>query len=121
MSRENNDFTEIARIILDGGGGPSNVTTIDNCITRLRLEVKDQALVNEKKIKSAGGAGVVRPSTTAVQVLVGTKVPFVADQFKNLCTLHPTATTYLSQPFPNTLPPRRFFFLLANPGSPRAH
>ena len=61
------------------------MTTIDNCITRLRLEVKDQALVNEKKIKSAGVAGVVRPSKTAVQVIVGTKVQFVADEFKKLC------------------------------------
>ena len=85
VSLGNNDFTEIARIILDGVGGPSNVTTIDNCITRLRLEVKDQALVNEKKIKSAGVAGVVRPSKTAVQVIVGTKVQFVADEFKKLC------------------------------------
>ena len=78
VSLANNDFTEIARVILDGVGGPENVTTIDNCITRLRLEVKDQALVNEKKIKSAGVAGVIRPSKTAVQVIVGTKVQFVA-------------------------------------------
>ncbi len=81
----NDDFTEIARIILDGVGGAGNVTTIDNCITRLRLEVKDQALVNEKLIKSAGVAGVIRPSKTAVQVIVGTKVQFVADEFKKLC------------------------------------
>ncbi|HJC48955.1 MAG TPA: N-acetylglucosamine-specific PTS transporter subunit IIBC [Candidatus Lachnoclostridium pullistercoris] len=85
VSLANNDFTEIARVILDGVGGPENVTTIDNCITRLRLEVKDQALVNEKKIKSAGVAGVIRPSKTAVQVIVGTKVQFVADEFKKLC------------------------------------
>lgn len=81
----NDDYTEIARIILEGVGGSGNVTTIDNCITRLRLEVKDQALVNEKKIKSAGVAGVIRPSKTAVQVIVGTKVQFVADEFKKLC------------------------------------
>ena len=53
------------------------------CITRLRLEVKDSSLVNEKKIKSAGAAGVIRPSKTAVQVIIGTKVQFVADEFKN--------------------------------------
>jgi PTS system N-acetylglucosamine-specific IIC component len=66
-------------------GGKGNITSIDNCVTRLRLEVKDQALVNEAKIKSAGISGVIRPGKTSVQVIVGTKVQFVADEFKKLC------------------------------------
>lgn len=81
----NNDFTEIAKIVLEGVGGPANVTSIDNCITRLRLEIKDYTLIDEHKIKSAGVAGVIRPSKTAVQVIIGTKVQFVADEFKKLC------------------------------------
>ena len=81
----NNDFTEVARIVLEGVGGKDNVTSIDNCITRLRLEIKDYTKVNEKKIKSAGVAGVIRPGKTSVQVIIGTKVQFVADEFKKLC------------------------------------
>ena len=81
----NNDYTAVAAKILEGLGGKDNVTSIDNCITRLRLEIKDQALVNEKVIKSAGVAGVVRPGKNSVQVIVGTKVQFVADEFKLLC------------------------------------
>ena len=81
----NSDYAAVAAIILEGLGGKENVTSIDNCITRLRLEVKDQALVDEKKIKSAGVAGVMRPGKTSVQVIVGTKVQFVADEFKKLC------------------------------------
>ena len=81
----NDNFTEVASIILEGLGGKDNVTSIDNCITRLRLEIKDYTLVNEKKIKSAGVSGVIRPSKNAVQVVVGTKVQFVADEFKKLC------------------------------------
>ncbi len=80
----NNDFTEVARIVLEGVGGKENVASIDNCITRLRLEIKDYTKVDEKKIKSAGVAGVIRPSKTAVQVIIGTKVQFVADEFKKL-------------------------------------
>ena len=68
----------------EGVGGKENVTSIDNCITRLRLEIVDQALVDEKKIKSAGVAGVIRPGKNSVQVVVGTKVQFVADEFKKL-------------------------------------
>lgn len=81
----NDDFTAIAQIVLEGVGGKENVTSIDNCITRLRLEIKDYTAVDEKKIKSAGVAGVIRPSKTAVQVIIGTKVQFVADEFKKLC------------------------------------
>ncbi len=81
----NDDFTEVARIVLEGVGGKGNVASIDNCITRLRLEIKDYTAVDEKKIKSAGVAGVIRPSKTAVQVIIGTKVQFVADEFKKLC------------------------------------
>ena len=81
----NNDYTAIAATILEGLGGKENVVSIDNCITRLRLEVKDNTAVDEKKIKSAGVAGVVRPGKTSVQVIIGTKVQFVADEFKKLC------------------------------------
>ena len=81
----NDNFTEVASIILEGVGGKGNVASVDNCITRLRLEIKDYTLVDEKKIKSAGVAGVVRPGKNAVQVVIGTKVQFVADEFKKLC------------------------------------
>ena len=78
------DFTTVAAIILEGVGGKGNVTSVDNCITRLRLEVKDRLLVDEKKIKSAGIKGIIRPGKTSVQVIIGPKVQFVADEFKNL-------------------------------------
>lgn len=80
----NDDFTKVAEIILEGLGGRENVTSLDNCITRLRMEIKDYTQVDEKKIKSAGVAGVMRPSKTAVQVVVGTKVQFVADELKKM-------------------------------------
>ena len=85
VTLSNNDYTAVAAKILEGLGGKDNVTSVDNCITRLRLEIKDQALVDEKVIKSAGVAGVVRPGKNSVQVIVGTKVQFVADEFKLLC------------------------------------
>ena len=79
------DYTAIAKKILEGCGGKENIASIDNCITRLRLEVKDITLVNDKVIKSAGVAGVMKPGKTSVQVIIGTKVQFVADAFTKLC------------------------------------
>lgn len=78
------NFDAMAHTILAGLGGKENLVTIDNCITRLRLEIKDMALVDEAKIKSAGVAGVVKVSQTNLQVVVGTQVQFVADALKQL-------------------------------------
>ena len=80
----NDDYTAMAQIILEGLGGKENVTSIDHCITRLRLEVKDRLLVDEKKIKSSGASGVIRPGKTAVQVVIGPKVQFVYEEFKKI-------------------------------------
>lgn len=80
----NDNFTEVAAIILKGVGGKENVVSVENCITRLRLEVKDNLLVDEKVIKSAGVSGIIRPGKTSVQVVIGTKVQFVADEFKKM-------------------------------------
>lgn len=80
----NNNYTEIAETILRGVGGKENVVSVDNCVTRLRLTIKDQAAVNEKVIKSAGVPGIIRPGKTSLQVIVGTQVQFVADEFKKL-------------------------------------
>ena len=84
VTLSNNDFTEVAKIVLEGIGGKENVASLDNCITRLRFEIKDYTKVDEKKIKSAGVAGVIRPNKTAVQVIIGTKVQFVADEMKKM-------------------------------------
>lgn len=80
----NKDYAAVAAVILEGIGGSGNIVSVDNCITRLRLEIKDYTKVDDKKIKSAGVSGVIRPSKTSVQVIVGTQVQFVADEFKRL-------------------------------------
>ena len=85
VTLSNSNYTAVAAVILEGLGGKGNITSVDNCITRLRLEIKDYTLVNEKKIKSSGVAGIIRPGKTSVQVIVGPQVQFVADEFKKLC------------------------------------
>lgn len=79
-----NNYTQVAQIILEGLGGVENITELDSCITRLRLEVKDYTKVNDKKIKSSGVSAVIRPSKTSVQVVVGPQVQSVADELNKL-------------------------------------
>ena len=80
----NDDFTAMAQVILEGLGGKENVVSVEHCITRLRLEVKDRLLVDEKKIKTSGASGVIRPGKTSVQVVIGPKVQFVYEEFKKI-------------------------------------
>ena len=80
----NNNFTAIAQAVLAGVGGKGNVSNVDYCATRLRFDVKDSSTVDEKAIKKAGAAGVIRPSKTACQVVIGPKVQFVYDELKKM-------------------------------------
>ena len=80
----NNNYTAVAAGVLAAVGGKENVTGADFCATRLRLDVKDSTLVNEKAVKAAGAAGVIRPSKNACQVVIGTQVQFVYDELKKM-------------------------------------
>ena len=70
--------------ILEGLGGKENITALDNCATRLRVEVKDMAPVNDAMLKKAGARGVMRPGKNSVQVIIGTKVQQVAEALRPL-------------------------------------
>lgn len=84
MVLSNSNYSDVARAIYQALGGAANVVSIDNCITRLRLDVKDSSAIDEKAIKAAGAAGVIKPGKNSVQVIIGTKVQFVADEMKKL-------------------------------------
>lgn len=74
----------MAATIYDGLGGDENVTSVDYCTTRLRVEVKDMDKVDEGKIKSTGVPGTNVVGTHNIQVIVGTSVQFVADEIEKL-------------------------------------
>ncbi|MCR5403642.1 MAG: N-acetylglucosamine-specific PTS transporter subunit IIBC [Butyrivibrio sp.] len=78
------DFTAMAGLVLAGLGGKDNIRELDYCATRIRAEIKDYTQVDEKMIRQAGVAGVIRPSKTTVQVVVGPKVQFVHDEIKKM-------------------------------------
>ena len=80
----NNNYTAIATGVLAAVGGKANITGADYCATRLRFEVKDSSAVNEKAVKAAGAAGVIRPSKTSCQVVIGPQVQFVFDELKKM-------------------------------------
>lgn len=84
LDTKTTDFTGMAQQILAGLGGKENIETVEHCVTRLRVDVKDNLKVDEKLIKRANISGVIRPSKNNVQVVVGPQVQFVYDEFKKL-------------------------------------
>lgn len=65
-------------------GGKENLIDIDNCVTRLRLKVKDTKEVDEAELKRLGARGVIKLNSTDLQVVVGTQVESLANDLKKL-------------------------------------
>lgn len=72
-----------AEQILKALGGADNIEDLEACITRLRVEVADQDVIDEAGLKAAGAFGVVRASD-AIQVVVGPEADTIAEDIKDL-------------------------------------
>ncbi|WP_458352463.1 N-acetylglucosamine-specific PTS transporter subunit IIBC [Peribacillus frigoritolerans] len=77
-------FFGMASAIYEGLGGDANVTSVDNCVTRLRVEVENMGAVDQNKIKSTGVAGINIVGPQSIQVIVGTQVQFIADEIEKI-------------------------------------
>lgn len=68
--------------VLAALGGKENITSLDNCITRLRLSVNDMNLVDDAKLKALGALGVVKLDKHSLQVVIGTQVHLVKNEMQ---------------------------------------
>lgn len=82
------DFADMAKGFLEGAGGFENITNCYNCITRLRLEIKDPAAVDEEKIKASGAVAVIWPDTNLIHIVLGPQVLDVSREMKKLMEIH---------------------------------
>lgn len=100
IGRKDTDFTEeeetgaatsiseqdkkTAEYIIEGLGGLDNITDIDNCITRLRVEVIDTNKINEDLIKKTNPNGIIRPDKSTIHIVYGgriTKIRNIVDNY----------------------------------------
>ncbi|GAA0134266.1 N-acetylglucosamine-specific PTS transporter subunit IIBC [Paenibacillus sp. YSY-4.3] len=65
-------------------GGPDNVKSVDACITRLRLIVKDDKFVHDAALKQLGAAGIIRLGQGAVQIVFGPQSESIKDEIMEL-------------------------------------
>jgi len=68
-------------------GGSANLVTVDACTTRLRLVLADPAAVDEAALRGLGARGLVRPSQTTLQVVLGPIADQVAGEIRGAASL----------------------------------
>ncbi|SPY68476.1 EIICBA-Glc 1 [Providencia alcalifaciens] len=96
ISDAHSDESEIqkeARQYIAAVGGSDNIVNIDACITRLRLGVKDSAVVNDSLAKRIGASGVIRLNKQNVQVIVGTRAELIAKAMTEVIAKGPVAAS----------------------------
>lgn len=69
-----NDYRVTAQRIIELSGGLDNIASIQHCMTRLRMEVKDREMVKEEEIKSLKLVKGLIDSGGQVQVILGTGI-----------------------------------------------
>mgnify|MGYP002753930369 FL=1 len=76
-------MSSTAEKIVSGLGGRDNISDLEPCITRLRVEVEDQEKVDDDALRAAGAFGVIR-SGRVVQVVVGPTADDLASEIAAL-------------------------------------
>ena len=74
---KNKQYDKIAALVIEGMGGKDNIVSVENCITRLRMDFKDKTKIDREKLKETGSTGVFFPSGTHIHVVFGPMVEFI--------------------------------------------
>lgn len=85
MLSQTKDRKEVADYVLTYIGGKENIESYGNCITRLRIFVKDASKLDIKKLESTPDAlGLSHPEDNQVQIIFGLKVDEYASAFEDI-------------------------------------
>lgn len=87
MGREELTLNGLAKRIYDGAGGLENIQTVNHCMTRIRMNIRDSNQVDQKRLKSIPGVlGVIFDEQ--LQVIIGPgKVTKVANEMVSLAVV----------------------------------
>lgn len=80
---ENSKHSDLAQTIVEALGGKRNIISVENCMTRLRVVVDNHQLIDEKKLKTTGASGFVKPTKENIQIVYGLKVDQIASEVKS--------------------------------------
>lgn len=70
-------YDEVAAIVIEALGGQKNIINVENCVTRLRIDLKDMQLVDKERLKDSGTSGIFFPFKNHIHIVFGPSVEFV--------------------------------------------
>jgi len=76
-------IAETAVLVLEALGGEGNVEDCDACITRLRVSVKDVAVVDKEKIKELGATAILEVQG-GIQAIFGAKADLIKNRINEM-------------------------------------
>ena len=93
-------YLATATAFLTALGGKENIVDLENCATRLRMEVADTSVIDDGALSAAGAAGIMKPGGTSVQVIYGTSVQFVKTAMDSIMSgqAEPVTATESAEP-----------------------
>lgn len=78
------EISKKAQNYIEALGGAENIEVLTNCITRLRLNLKDKTKLYKDRIKELGARGVVEVGENGVQIIIGPLVEQLANEMKRI-------------------------------------
>lgn len=78
------DYVETSKKIVEAVGGAGNISSAGNCMTRLRLILKDDKKADDEKVKSIKGVKGVMRQGGQYQIVIGNEVSNLFKEFKKL-------------------------------------
>ncbi|MGX7031558.1 PTS transporter subunit EIIC [Vagococcus zengguangii] len=70
-------YDEVAGLVLQGLGGSANISSVENCITRLRIDLNDVSKIDKDVLEKSGCTGFFFPSAKHIHIVYGPQVEFV--------------------------------------------
>lgn len=78
------DYVETSKKIVEAAGGASNIASAANCMTRLRLVLKDEGRAKDDAVQAIKGVKGVMRQGGQYQIIIGNEVSNLFKEFKKL-------------------------------------
>lgn len=78
------DYAETSKKIVEAVGGAGNISSATNCMTRLRLVLKDESKASDSKVEGIKGVKGVMKQGGQYQIIIGNEVSNLFKEFKKL-------------------------------------
>lgn len=73
----NKEYDKVAALVVEGLGGVQNIKTVENCVTRLRIDLRSTEHIDKETLEKSGTSGMFFPSKNHIHLVFGPQVEFV--------------------------------------------